>query len=88
MAGKWMRWAAMGALLAATGCCRFCERWCGPSPTAAAYPHCVPCTPCCVPCCPPGTAPAHYQPQQPVPGQGTGWQRTYTQPVSGQNCCE
>ncbi|OAI55106.1 hypothetical protein AYO44_02910 [Planctomycetaceae bacterium SCGC AG-212-F19] len=98
MAGKqWIKWAALGALMAATGCCRFCEHWCGPDNRAAAgyqAPCCQPVQPCCVPCCPPGTVPSHYQPTQPVPQQpqpgqpGQTWQRTYTQPVSYNNCCE
>ena len=95
MAGKqWIKWAAMGAMVAATGCCRFCEHWCGPEHPAQQC--CQPCQPCCVPCCPPGTVPSHYQPTQPVPqpvpgqpGQpGQTWNRTFTQPVSYNNCCQ
>ncbi len=91
MAGKrWMLWAAMGALMAVTGCCRFCERWCGPEhPNCCGYQQPAPacCTPC-TPCCPQGTVPSQYPPTQPVPGGNQTWQRTYTQPVNGQNCCQ
>ncbi|MBL8795490.1 MAG: hypothetical protein JNM56_16415 [Planctomycetia bacterium] len=92
MAG--MRWALCAmvlGLVASSGCCRWCERWCADRnpPAVASYPQqqCVPCCP--VVCCPPGgAAPAHYPPATaPVPGQPSSWQRTYTQPVSG-NCCQ
>jgi hypothetical protein len=65
------------AALANTGCCRWCERWCGhghapayaPTAYAPAPTHCVPCCPVPV-CCPSSPAPA-AGPAAP-PGQ---WQR-------------
>jgi hypothetical protein len=60
-----------------TGCCRWCERWCGhaaptyaaPAPAAYAAPAqaCVPCCP--VVCCPSSPAPAA------VGAVGGQWQR-------------
>ena len=58
-------WWLMGLVLvglANTGCCRWCERWCGPSHHGCAQPvayapqqQCVPCCP--VQCCPASPAP-------------------------------
>lgn len=82
-------------LLVSGGCCRFCDRWCGPhnanvapapvyAPAvvpAAAPAQCVPCVPCC---------PVGQLKPQPVPAfnsqahANTSWQRTYGQDGS---CC-
>lgn len=78
MPGKrlWLAALAM-ALLGSTGCCRFCERWCGhnyqnPAPVSYQQPACIPVCPQQPVCCPPGTAPvqSHAAPAQ-------GWQRSY-----------
>lgn len=75
MAGKKLLGMAIAALLLAnTGCCRWCDRWCG---NRQATPVC--CTPapvCCPPapvCCPPAPVcqPVH---SSPVSG-GPQWQR-------------
>ena len=76
--------AAVGVLLGlTTGCCRFCEHWCGHDYHSGPYyqpaPCCVPCNPCA-----PGTytgyiAPQACAPPQPAPYQGGGFQ-----PASGQ----
>jgi len=65
-------------MLTCTGCCRFCDRWCGPHhvPASSAQPCCVPCCPTYQPapvCCPTGSSPV---------GQGQ-WQRAYSAPVDG-----
>jgi hypothetical protein len=95
MPGKRMwKWAALVAVLAGTGCCKWCERHCCPKPVA-----CQPCVPCCplpaapaacqpcVPCCPvpAGYQPTGYTPVAPAAAPGhTQWQRSF-----GQNgCCE
>lgn len=90
MPGKrWMFCAVVMGLVSSSGCCRWCERWCAdrnPPVAAAGYQQCVPCCP--VVCCPPGGgAPAHYPPPAAQPQGQPGWQRTNTQPVSG-NCCQ
>ena len=59
-------------LLGSTGCCRWCERWCGNSHPTAAIPAYAPAAnQCCVPCCPvpvgAGSSPAPFQAGQ--------WQR-------------
>ena len=69
---KLIWWAGALALLSGTGCCRWCDRWCGAQHHAAApavgSPCCVPCAPvqpaaqCCpvpaaAPCCPTPVAP-------------------------------
>ena len=60
-------WWLMGMLLALsanTGCCRWCEHWCGhrqyAQPVAyAPQQACVPCIP--VQCCPSSPAPTQWQ---------------------------
>jgi hypothetical protein len=81
MAGKrWWLPVALAMLMTASGCCRFCDRWCGHGHGGATSQACVPCVPapvCCptpaasAPVCPPGTVPATSVHQ---PG---GWQRNY-----------
>ncbi len=58
---KWLFGLLLAALSMTTGCCHFCDRWCGArsgyTPAAA---------PCCVPCCPQTVG------ASPVPA-ATGW---------------
>ena len=49
-AKKWVSWALLAVVSLTCGCCRFCDRWCGPHTAAAPAASC-----CCVPCCHPGT---------------------------------
>ena len=87
-AKRWGFLAIVVAVLGGTGCCRFCERWCGPQPQYAPTGCCQPCVPCCPvpaaanPCCsPPGSSPyyAPAVPSQPVAPAAaqSGWNRTY-----------
>gem|GEM_PF-5591011 len=67
MARKMWWMGMLLVVLSSTGCCRWCEHWCGQhhgyaQPVAYAPQQCVPCCP--VPCCPSSPAPV----QQP-------WQR-------------
>jgi len=59
-------------LLGSTGCCRWCERFCGQTHPTAAIPTYAPVNPCCPPpCCPPvgaGSSPV-------APLQAGQWQR-------------
>jgi hypothetical protein len=61
MPGKrWGGWAVLVALVATTGCCRFCDRWCERQdhPVAGySQPACVPCGSVPV-CCPPSSYPS------------------------------
>jgi hypothetical protein len=68
----------MGLLLMGlvnTGCCRWCERWCGHStPTYAAPAAYAAPAQACVPCCP--VAPVVCCPSSPAPAAAGGqWQR-------------
>ena len=80
-AKNWLLIALTAAILAGSGCCRFCERWCGhnyqnPVPVNYAQPAgaCVPCCPQPV-CCPVGSSPA--APVAPVAQPNQNWQRSY-----------
>jgi hypothetical protein len=73
MSGKMLALGAMlSVTLAATGCCRLCDRWCGPrhgEPVAYQPAQCCPVVCCPAPCCnasPAGTVPASTW-QQPAP---------------------
>jgi hypothetical protein len=79
--------AGMVLVLANTGCCRMCDRWCGPraaQPVVAAQPvyaapapvvaQPAPAGQCCVPCCVPmccQSPAAGGAVPQPVPAYGT-----------------
>jgi len=64
-------WATLATLLAGSGCCHLCDRWCGDNhySAGAAQPCCTPCNPAPA-CCPAVTGPVSAPP-------AGSWQRSY-----------
>jgi hypothetical protein len=81
MTGKKMLWTALVAvLLGNTGCCRWCDRWCGHQQqyAPAAYAPAQQCAPVCQPayCAPaPVCQPVGSSPVAAVPVAPASWQR-------------
>ena len=74
---RWRRvggWGVLAALLTSTGCCWWCDRWCG-----RPYSGYAPCPPTCcgsspvVAAAPPGPSFVPQPQPLPVPAQQTGW---------------
>jgi hypothetical protein len=87
-------------LLASTGCCRFCDHWCGPRqpqyapgppaqvvvPAASPVPYQAPCCVPCPPCCVPTSQ--FKQPVTPVPAVGPPYgQAGWAKQYSQGSCC-
>jgi hypothetical protein len=78
--------AVLGLTLTALGCCRACDRWCGPNQGCCAPPPSQCCQPQCCPNgsyypaqqCPPGCAPVASNVTPLPPASGPQW----TQPCA------
>jgi hypothetical protein len=67
-------WTVLAASLTSTGCCSFCDRWCGQRYNQSCAPVC--CQPvCCQPC-----GPANYPP---APAANGSW----TAPAAARGPC-